>query len=92
MTVRLGGLTGRTCVAIVAAFLFTTGLVPGTSRFQAPLDPAVASGATALVRVAPLAASRGVRRQIDYAPIGTACVDFFDCVDGVCANGVWAGA
>ena len=52
MTVRLGGLTGRTCAVIVAALLFTASVVPGTSRFQAPLDPAVASGATALVRVA----------------------------------------
>jgi len=52
MTVRLGGLTGRTCAVIVAALLFTASVVPGTSHFQAPVDPAVASGATALVRVA----------------------------------------
>ena len=52
MTVRLGGLTRRTGVVIVAALLFTSGLVPGTSRFQAPVDPTVASDATALVRVA----------------------------------------
>ena len=83
MTVRLGGLTGRTCAVIVAALLFTASVVPGTSRFQAPLDPAVASGATALVRVAHGAAGAVAS---EARAVGASDVNTLDAIDVVTAQ------